>query len=481
VSRRSRPAGRLQIDSTLRTTFRISTTEGVFSQIFATLAAPGSVFITRLAILLGAGPVHFGLLSAAGQISLLFQPLGVAITHRKSFRKKTVILLAAAGRILAPLFGVIPFLFTGGSSLGIFLALYMFSAVFLALSANIWIGWINDTVPRRLRGRFFASRNRVLMVAGLVVGYIFGALVDLFSEDRGWLGDRLARLLDVDPQPSALKYALLAVFLMAGILGIIGLSILRRQPEMEKPHETEGVTSIFLSALRDRNFRMLLIFGFWWMVAIGIGAPFWQPFMMTVLRMDLVDIFMYATVSTAGALLAVRFWGKLIDRAGNRAAMGIAIVLGTINPLFWVVADESTLWLIYIEAFMSGIMWSCAGIVMTNFVLAVAPPGRAQVYSGIFSAVSGVGVIITMLASGFFMPGPMVLFGRHLHPEQVLFLCTALARLTAEIPLAFVREPSVQRWPRTVVVAAQLFQQVTAAPYFAVRGLLGGRRRGQRD
>jgi hypothetical protein len=119
--------------------------------------------------------------------------------------------------------------------------------------------------------------------------------------------------------------------------------------------------------------------------------------------------------------------------------------------------------------------------VMTNFVLAVAPPGRAQVYSGIFSAVSGVGVIITMLASGFFMPGPMVLLGRHLHPEQVLFLCTALARLTAEIPLAFVREPSVQRWPRTVVVAAQLFQQVTAAPYFAVRGLFGGRRRGQRD
>jgi len=183
-------------------------------------------------------------------------------------------------------------------------------------------------------------------------------------------------------------------------------------------------------------------------------------------------------VSTAGGLLAVRFWGRLIDRAGNRAAMGIAILLGAINPLFWVVADETTIWLIYVEAFLSGIMWSCAGIVMTNFVLAVAPPGRAQMYSGIFSAVSGVGMMITMLASGFLMPEPMVLLGRRLHPEQVLFLGTALARLTAEIPLAFVREPARQRWPRSIVVAAQLFQKVTAVPFFAVRDLFGGRRRG---
>ena len=464
-------------DSTLRRIFRISTTEGVFSQLYSTLAAPGSVFVTKLAILLGAGPLHFSLLSAVGQISLLFQPLGAAITHQKPFRKRTVITLAAIGRLFAPLFGILPFLFTGGLSLAVFLLLYFISAVFLALSANIWIGWINDSIPQRLRGRFFAYRNRILMIAGLVVGFFFGALVDVFSADRGWLGNRIIAVLDVEPVPSGLRWVLFAVFITAGVLGMVGLTILRRQPEDRKPHALEGILFQFRSAFHDGNFRKLMLFGFWWMVAVGIGAPFWQPYMMTILRMDLVDIFLYATVSTVGAMAAVRFWGRLIDRTGNRAAMGLAILLGSINPLFWVIADSSTLWLIYVEGFMSGIMWSCAGIVMTNFVLAVAPPGRAQMYSGIFAAVSGFGVILTMLASGFFMPGPMILFGRSIHPEQVLFLITAGARLTAELPLAFVIEPSRRRWPRRVVVAAQLFQKVTATPFFAVRGLFGPIRR----
>ena len=50
--------------------------------------------------------------------------------------------------------------------------------------------------------------------------------------------------------------------------------------------------------------------------------------------------------------------------------------------------------------------------------------------------------MVTMLASGVLMPGGMMLFGRLLYPEQVLFLATAVARLTAEIPISWVREPS---------------------------------------
>jgi hypothetical protein len=50
-------------------------------------------------------------------------------------------------------------------------------------------------------------------------------------------------------------------------------------------------------------------------------------------------------------------------------------------------------------------------------------------------------MIASMLGSGVFMPSPLQLPGISLHPMQVLFLATAVARLSAEIPLAFVREP----------------------------------------
>ncbi|MCD4670011.1 MAG: hypothetical protein K8S14_06155, partial [Actinomycetia bacterium] len=45
------------------------------------------------------------------------------------------------------------------------------------------------------------------------------------------------------------------------------------------------------------------------------------------------------------------------------------------------------------------------------------------------------------LASGVFMPDGFTLLGRYIYPDQVLFLITAIARFSAEIPLSWVHEP----------------------------------------
>ncbi|MFO7660083.1 MAG: MFS transporter, partial [Candidatus Cloacimonadaceae bacterium] len=65
-------------DNLLRKTMRLSTLEGVFAQIYGTFAMIGSSFIVKLMILLQAAPIHFSLLSSIGQVSQIFQPLGVA-------------------------------------------------------------------------------------------------------------------------------------------------------------------------------------------------------------------------------------------------------------------------------------------------------------------------------------------------------------------------------------------------------------------
>jgi MFS family permease len=455
--------------SILRRTFRISLTEGIFAQVHMTLAGPGSVFVTRMAVMLGAAPVHFGLLAAAGQFSQLLQPLGVAITRRKALRKPTVMLLAGSGRMLAPAFGLLPFLFPGDISLNVFLVLFVLSASLLSLSVNVWTGWIGDIVPHRVRGRFFASRNQILMLAGLLTGYVFGTLADLFSRDQGWVGSQVADLMGISPSPAALRWAMLAVFVSAGLIGLLGLLVLRHQPENEKEVETEPFLRMLREPLRDANFRRLLLFAFWWMLVVGIGAPFWQPYMMTVLRMGMLEIFAYGTVSTIGAVTAVRVWGRMVDRRGNKPAMALAILMGVINPLVWVVADRSTIWMLYCEAFLSGVMWSGAGVVMANFVLAIAPKGKGQVYSGLFAAVSGAGIILTMVASGLFMPGRLRIAGKLLHPEQVLFLTTACLRVTAELPLLLVKEPRVRVSVRTWPGLMQVFQKIALLPVGTLR------------
>ncbi len=438
--------------SDLRETFRISITEGVFSQVYNGLAGPGSVFLTKLLTLLGASSGQFGILSATGQLSMVLQPLGALVTRRMTRHRRSTVLWAAAGRVMTPLLGVIPLLLPSGEALTAVLLVYALSTAVLSVSTNIWTGWIARMVPLRIRGRFFARRNSILVAFGLAVAFVVGLIVDGAGSDS-----------------QRLKTIFLVMFSAAGVIGLAGLRILSTQPERPVPPNPLPASRILLEPFRDRNFRKLCLFGVWWMMAVGIGAPFWQPFMIQVLRMGVTRMLLYGITSTVGTVLSLKYWGRLVDRFGNIAAMKLAIMIGTVVPLIWLFVTPDRLWIIFAESVISGSMWGCVGIVTANLVLAVAPEDRVQSYSGLYGAFSGIGMIITMLASGFLMPKPLNIAGLSLHPMQVLFLATAFARLSAIIPLSRVDEPNAV--PLSAVLnRLRLYSKVRL---FDIRVLLG--------
>jgi MFS family permease len=203
--------------------------------------------------------------------------------------------------------------------------------------------------------------------------------------------------------------------------------------------------------LKDGNFRRLVLFGFWWMLAIGIGAPFWQPFMIQKLGMSLVNIQLYGTIHILSCIASLRLWGLFIDRFGNKTAMRVAIIFGGFNPLVWLFATRELYAFVYLEAITSGIMWGGAGVVATNFVLAVAPDRYRQIYSGVFGAFTGLAMMTTMFLSGVLMPPSMRLLSLNLEPEQVLFGISGFARWSAQLPLTWVHEP------RAKAVSAMLY------------------------
>jgi MFS family permease len=426
----------------LRKAIKLSIIEGTYAQICATLSTIGTVFITKFAIMLNATPFHFGLLSAIGQFSQLFQPLGAVITRKLESRKSNTVWYAFAGRSLIILLPLIPFFFSGSTAIYLFLAVCLVSTVLQAISGNMWIAWISDLIPLRFRGRFFSNRSVYLTLAAVMTGYIFGFVLDLFDSAEGGMVEKIKTFLPFGDffSKEKLPYAYIIIFGLAAVLGMYGLTILHRQPEIPKKIETESSAELLMSPFRDKNFHKLLFFGCWWMLAVGIGAPFWQPFMIQELKMSMLELQIYGTFSTAGSILMLRPWGRFIDRFGNKPAMIIAIILGSINPFVWLFASADNYWFLFFEAVIAGIMWSGTGVIITNFVLAVAPKGKEQIYSGMYSAVAGLAMVVTMLISGTFLPPAMDLFGLHLLPEQVLFGLTSILRLTAIIPLVGVFE-----------------------------------------
>ncbi len=453
---------------------QISIIEGMFWQAYATLAAPGSVFLTKFAVMLGATPLQFGVLSAIGQLSQVFQPLGAAITRKMTSRKGVVVTLISWGRAITFVYGLLPFLLPAQAAMWSFLALFFVATSLQAVAGNIWIGWISDLIPLERRGRFFAVRSQYLMLVGLATGYLFSAFVDLFDVGRSGFASALAKALGGADwlSPGHLPHALLGVMAAAAGFGLISARILMLQPERPKPVEQERFRDAMADCFRDRNFCKLLFYGFWWMLAVGIGGPFWGVFMIKKLGMSLISIQIYGMVQTLASLLSVRPWGTLIDRFGNKTAMRVAIVMGGINPLVWLFATPRNYEFLYIEAATSGVMWAGAGLVASNFVLSIAPAERRQIYSGIFGAVSGFAMMLTLLGSGAFLPPQLTLLGLRLEPEQVLFGLGGLMRWSAQIPLSWVHEPGAS----SVRVAAEQMRQAAGA-WFARLAPRAGRKR----
>jgi len=434
-------------DGFLRKSMKISITEGVFAQIFSTLVSIGNTFITKYAILLKASPIHFSCISAISQLSQIFQLIGVIITRKVVYRKHKTVFYALLGRSINFLLFVPLLIANTYWALTVFLIILFASAGLQNISGNIWTAWIADLIPKNIRGRFFSGRMQVLMFFGLISGYVFSIAIDLFETNpEKWSYPILQKWnLLIYFVPLNQKYALFGVFLTGTIIGILGLFILNKQPEKPRQIDQEEQVSL-LEPLRNSNFRKLALFNIWWMLAVGIGAPFWGAFMMKTLKMSLFEIQLYSTIQSITMLIVFRWWGSFIDRFGNRTTMKICIILGSINPLMWIFFTPSSYSLIWFEAVLSGIMWSGANIVSMNFVLAIAPPHKVQVWSGMYAALGGTMMMTTMLLSGFFFPKPMNFLGLHLESEQVLFAITGLLRLTAEIPLQYVKEPAGKKF-----------------------------------
>lgn len=426
----------------LRKTLRISIIEGIFSQIYGTFAMIGSGFIVKLLIILKATPFQFSLLSSIGQISQVFQPLGVAITHDLPWRKRTCIKITAIGRVLTFFLGISLLFANPQTGIWFALILLFFSASLLSIGGNIWIAWISDIVPLSYRGRFFSYRNQFLLTAGLLTGYLGSFAVDLFDVNRKGINQAFINMTGLgdffSPQSQGTFLTFLYVF--ATFLSLIGLAILSRQPEKQTIVKDEPLWEQYKQPLKDANFRKLLFFGVWWMLAIGIGSAFWSPFMQTKLKMGLFGVQLYGSLAVIASLLAYRFWGRFIDAFGNKSAMFICIILGGLNPMFWLFMTAQNHYIIWFEALISGFMWAGTGIISTNFVLSIAPKGRAQVYSGLYGAFGGIGMMCSTMLSGILFPAPLNIIHLHLEPEQVLFGITGILRWTAIIPLMFVVE-----------------------------------------
>src|SRR5579871_888824 len=147
---------------------RVSTWEASFATVHATLTA--GAFLTGFALWLGADSFAMGLLTAIPTFAGLIQIFASYFGERQKARKPFTAWFAVFGRSLWLPILLLPVFLPRSVSLFGFLLLFAASFTLLNVTVPAWMSWMSDLVPPDHRGRYFARRNMIAGIVGMLIG-----------------------------------------------------------------------------------------------------------------------------------------------------------------------------------------------------------------------------------------------------------------------------------------------------------------------
>ena len=403
-------------DSTkkIRDTLRLSIIEGGFAQAFINWTT-GSVLIGYM-IFLGASPTELGLVASVPLLAQSVSPFVAYLTRWFGSRKIPTAVLATIGRGLWLLAAVLPQLGIPDAARPAFMvALVLVSSVFQAGAGTLWTAWMSDVVPFERRGRYFGRRTGIVGAVGMLANLA-----------AGWFLDRVAA-------PLNFQIVLLVSVVCAGIA--IYLYFLHYEPPITK--STLTFSDTFRQPLKEPNFRRFLVFAVYWQFSVLIAAPFVFPYFLEALQLSFTQIAIWSVIASCTALFTTIFWGRIADRAGNKAVLAIGTFLaGFALPVCWILAGlTGNLTYIWVSAIFDAFAWGAIGPAIFNLMLVSAPQANRVAFVAMYSLVTGVAGFLGGVLSGplliLFQQLEFRAFGVQWTGFHWLFVVSGVARMQA--------------------------------------------------
>lgn len=356
----------------------------------------GGGFIAAYALALGANNQQIGILAALPFMTMPLQIFTVVLVERYRKRKLIAVpawLIAQAlwfPVALIPLFMDVP----SAGAISILLTLVALRSIAVATQNAAWNSWVRDLVPNDVMGRIFATRLRYANVAAMVLGLTAGLFVDW------WEGRSSA-----DDVVFGYTIALLVSVVFLGTTSVIYRALIP-EPELPRSEDSKSsVVSSLLEPLRDPNYRPLLIFQFFWALALHLATPFFAVYMLSRLDMSLSLVMAFTVVSQLFNVLFLRFWGPLVDQVGNKAVLSVSASLYLLVILGWTFTTLPdryflTIPLLIILHMLAGAAAAGATLTTGTIGFKLAPPGKGTAYMSAVSVVSNLGAAIGPLAGG---------------------------------------------------------------------------------
>ena len=341
------------------------------------------VFLSGLAILMGAGDILVSYLSVIVNICGVLILAFPAFLERFTSRKKLTIALTILSRLATLFIVTIPVLFPAGIRLYVFVPTVVAAFALQAQTTVVLNQWMLGFIEEKKSGRYISLRQTLTLTVTVVLSLAGGRFMDLMEG----------------------KYAGFALlFAAAALMGILEVILLAATPDGE-PYQSSGRSCRFLDIarlpLKNRCFTGFVAYIFIFYLLLTISDSYTMVFMMKYLALPYQIVTGLYMMISLPQIILLSFWGRLSDRYGHEFTLKMSIWFFAGETLFLSFASAQN-WFIFIPAAFLISSAANAGFVISVFNrrYELMPEDNRIVYDNFYTAAIGLGSILGPLTGG---------------------------------------------------------------------------------
>ncbi|MCY0877239.1 MAG: MFS transporter [Firmicutes bacterium] len=303
------------------------------------------------------------------------------------------------GRVFYLIVAFLPFVVHGPAlALVVVLAIALmnFPASFSALS---WQSLIGDLIPENRRAQFFARRNRMTTIVGMLATLIPGLILQAYP------------VTDVHPYQ--------VFFVLSFFMSLLEVYYLYHHNEhAEQTPDLASMTILtprrFVQCLRRRSYLVYLVGIFVFNLGWQMAWPLFNIYQIDYAGATAIWVSAFTVANQVSQILTYSYWGRLSERFGNTFMLSVACFGMALTPVLMIVSKD----LVYLVVMNLATGTFVAGISLLQFnhLLEVVPGRERTTYIAHFNIMLG--------AVGFVSPEVGVLLLHLLHMNAAMIAST---------------------------------------------------------
>ncbi|MFA6328880.1 MAG: MFS transporter [Candidatus Micrarchaeia archaeon] len=385
---------------------------------YSVMTGLGDAYLPASLVLLGASDFWIGMLAALPQLfGGIAQAFSLAAMRIVKDRK----LLVMAGSFVQALCWlpvIALLLWPGEMSVPLIIFFFSLGAGASLLINPVWSSWVADIVPENERAGFFANRNRLMQVM-------------LFAVTFG--GGMLVRQLQMNYAAAVAFGMMFCVAFFARLASVFFHSRTANVPyEIKLMNEIKMKHLFLLPAYK--NELWFLAFVALMNFAVQFSSPFFTPYMLNTLKMDMGMFGILTAISIITKIICSHYWGAAIDRFSNRTVLIATAFMAPIVPLLWLFSGD--VWMLALFQVFSGFIWAGYDLAVFNSALSLVGRELRPSFISKYNAFGCIANAAGALAGGVFLS---------MYPDMgmlgfsgilLVFLLSGLMRMVVAIAFA---------------------------------------------